>query len=429
MVSQRRAKLRCPLRRRPAGGREAAPRHVRLPAGPAGRLDADVAVLATGNRPPALPCPVPASPRYVCDPWVPGALDGVADGSPVVVLGTGLTMLDVAISLTGAHPETVVRAVSRHGLLPREHRCPPGRAVQLPILQAPEGSPVDLPGLIRHVRAAAADAPDGWQAVVDALRPHVPGLWRRLSPLDKRLFLRHVARYRLLHCHHDQHGQQQGADLRCSGEQPGQQRPCRQHCQAEHDAVHRAPADHAPGRVPGSGNVTGPKAAPGDHLPRAASCRRTGADCSPRPPTRSGPASGPPGRSASGKPPTCAPWPRIFASSSTPSPGTTWTPPPGRSTRYWPRPAPGRSWIATTASRGTCTFTPRRTRWPRAGRLAGATGLAVVLGTQMKRRLGVCTAPHCDRVYVDTSRNGTRRYCSAACQNRVKTASFRSRHR
>ena len=57
-----------------------------------------------------------------------------------------------------------------------------------------------------------------------------------------------------------------------------------------------------------------------------------------------------------------------------------------------------------------------------------ATGLAVVLGTDDRGRLGVCTAPRCDRVYVDTSRNGTRRFCSTACQNRVKTAAFRSRH-
>ncbi len=155
----------------------------------------------TGNKPPAPPCPVPASPRYVCDPWTPGALDGVADGSPVVVLGTGLSMLDVAISLTGAHPETVVHAVSRHALLPREHRCPPDRAVQTPILQAPDRSPVDLPGLIRQVRVAAAEAPDGWQAVIDALRPHIPGLWQRLSPPEKRLFLRHVARYWEVHRH------------------------------------------------------------------------------------------------------------------------------------------------------------------------------------------------------------------------------------
>jgi predicted RNA-binding Zn ribbon-like protein len=56
-----------------------------------------------------------------------------------------------------------------------------------------------------------------------------------------------------------------------------------------------------------------------------------------------------------------------------------------------------------------------------------ATGLAVVLGGDLHDRLGVCTAPRCDRVYVDTSRNGTRRYCSTSCQNRVKTAAFRAR--
>jgi predicted RNA-binding Zn ribbon-like protein len=56
-----------------------------------------------------------------------------------------------------------------------------------------------------------------------------------------------------------------------------------------------------------------------------------------------------------------------------------------------------------------------------------ATGLAVVLGGELYDRLGICTAPRCDRVYVDTSRNGTRRYCSTSCQNRVKTAAFRAR--
>jgi predicted RNA-binding Zn ribbon-like protein len=58
-----------------------------------------------------------------------------------------------------------------------------------------------------------------------------------------------------------------------------------------------------------------------------------------------------------------------------------------------------------------------------------ATALAVVLGGEYRDRLGVCTAPRCDRVYVDTSRNGTRRFCGAACQNRVKTAAFRARAR
>ncbi|HEX3779945.1 MAG TPA: CGNR zinc finger domain-containing protein [Pseudonocardiaceae bacterium] len=58
-----------------------------------------------------------------------------------------------------------------------------------------------------------------------------------------------------------------------------------------------------------------------------------------------------------------------------------------------------------------------------------ATGLAMVLGSPMHDRLGVCSAPACDRVYVDTSRNGARRFCSTACQNRVKAATFRERER
>src|ERR1700732_1180202 len=39
-----------------------------------------------------------------------------------------------------------------------------------------------------------------------------------------------------------------------------------------------------------------------------------------------------------------------------------------------------------------------------------ATGLAIVLGGELHDRLGVCTAPRCDRVYVDTSRNGSKRF-------------------
>lgn len=56
-----------------------------------------------------------------------------------------------------------------------------------------------------------------------------------------------------------------------------------------------------------------------------------------------------------------------------------------------------------------------------------ATGLAMVLGGDHAGRLGVCGAPHCDRVYVDTSRNAGRQFCSTPCQNRVKAAAFRAR--
>lgn len=57
-----------------------------------------------------------------------------------------------------------------------------------------------------------------------------------------------------------------------------------------------------------------------------------------------------------------------------------------------------------------------------------ATALAFAVGSHLAGRLGVCSADLCDRVYIDTSRNAARRFCSTPCQNRTKTAAFRARH-
>lgn len=56
-----------------------------------------------------------------------------------------------------------------------------------------------------------------------------------------------------------------------------------------------------------------------------------------------------------------------------------------------------------------------------------ATALALAVGSGLAGRLGVCSAPHCDQVYVDFSRNSVRQFCSAPCQSRVKAAAFRAR--
>jgi predicted RNA-binding Zn ribbon-like protein len=65
-----------------------------------------------------------------------------------------------------------------------------------------------------------------------------------------------------------------------------------------------------------------------------------------------------------------------------------------------------------------------------AGWAAGCVAaLAAVVGSPGRDRLGVCSAAVCDRVFVDTSRNGARRFCSPACQSRTKAAAFRARHR
>lgn len=56
-----------------------------------------------------------------------------------------------------------------------------------------------------------------------------------------------------------------------------------------------------------------------------------------------------------------------------------------------------------------------------------ATALALALGSDLAGRLGVCTAPQCDRVYIDNSRNAVRHFCSDPCRSRVKAAAFRAR--
>ena len=180
----------------------AAGRPMRLLLDDGATLEADFAILATGNPPPSTPVPFPDSPWCIANPWAPGALDAVQDGRPVVILGTGLTMLDVVTAVTSNHPRTAIRAVSRHGMLPQVHRGSggPADAIWLPAL-SDTGDPVRLPELIWQVRAAMASRPNHWQDVVNAIRPHIPDLWRRLPDRDKRLFVRHVARYWEVHRH------------------------------------------------------------------------------------------------------------------------------------------------------------------------------------------------------------------------------------
>ena len=180
----------------------AAGRPMRLLLADGATLEADFAILATGNPPPSTPVPFPDSPWCITNPWAPGALDAVQDGRPVVIVGTGLTMLDVVTAVTSNHPRTTIQAVSRHGMLPQVHRGSggPADAIWLPAL-SDTGDPVRLPELIWQVRAAMASRPNHWQDVVDAVRPHIPDLWRRLPDRDKRLFVRHVARYWEVHRH------------------------------------------------------------------------------------------------------------------------------------------------------------------------------------------------------------------------------------
>jgi uncharacterized NAD(P)/FAD-binding protein YdhS len=154
-----------------------------------GELRVDAAVLALGNLAPAQDwagAELSQSGRFVADPWAPGALDGPAEKGDVLLVGTGLTMVDLAATL--ARPDRVLHAVSRHGLLPQEH---------LPAA-APPAEPPDLDGsygldaLRRDVRrhlSATRRACGDWRPALDGLRPLTAALWQQLPLADRVRFL------------------------------------------------------------------------------------------------------------------------------------------------------------------------------------------------------------------------------------------------
>jgi uncharacterized NAD(P)/FAD-binding protein YdhS len=150
-------------------------------------VHADHVVLATGG--PAAARQQIEHRRYVTDPWRPGVLEALPAGEPVLLVGTGLTAVDVALTLTADGRRTApVVAVSRRGLLPlthSDHATPP----TVPSLD----DCATLRDVVRAVRAAAGEAGD-WRPIVDGLRPMLDQLWGALTPGEQDAFLRHLAR-------------------------------------------------------------------------------------------------------------------------------------------------------------------------------------------------------------------------------------------
>ncbi len=160
-----------------------------------GAFEADHVILATGNDAKPAVSGFPAE-----QPWASGSLDGLAQNAPILVIGSGLTMVDMAMSLDRRGHRGRVVAVSRRGLLPSAHRETVLRAVDAGDI--PFGA--DLSKLVGRLRALAArfvsEGAD-WRSAVDALRPHTQRLWREMSPDQKRRFLRHGRAYWDVHRH------------------------------------------------------------------------------------------------------------------------------------------------------------------------------------------------------------------------------------
>jgi len=162
------------------------------------RLEADQVVLALGPLPGGDPIPVPEELRengtYIADPWAPGALDPVRANERVLIIGTGLTMVDVVLSLAGgAGGGPRVHAVSRHGLVPRRHRREITQIKRFPVpLEDGRLEPV-LAAVFEQIARVSQQGGD-WRDVFDSMRLATPTIWRSLQIEEKRRFLAGVAR-------------------------------------------------------------------------------------------------------------------------------------------------------------------------------------------------------------------------------------------
>jgi uncharacterized NAD(P)/FAD-binding protein YdhS len=159
-------------------------------------------VLALGNFPPGdphLPGRTERSRRYVSNPWAVGATRDAAQDESILLIGSGLTSVDIAIALRERGCGGTVHILSRRGLLPQCHQA---TAPWPPFWN--ETSPRTVRGLLRLIRMqveAAERRGSDWRAVIDSLRPFSPEIWRSLSRQERRRFLRHVRPYWEVHRH------------------------------------------------------------------------------------------------------------------------------------------------------------------------------------------------------------------------------------
>jgi len=164
-------------------------------------LEAKALALAAGNQAPRpLPQFAGMSDRYIANPWGPAARSAIGelalDGGTMLVIGTGLSMVDLALSLDAAGANGRIIALSRRGLVPRAHAHGVAERPSADFAELPIGN---LRELVRWLRRRAGEV--GWRNAVDSLRPHSHPLWQSLSVEQQKRFLRHARPWWDVHRH------------------------------------------------------------------------------------------------------------------------------------------------------------------------------------------------------------------------------------
>jgi uncharacterized NAD(P)/FAD-binding protein YdhS len=162
-------------------------------------IEARALALAVGNQQPEpLSAFTGVQRHFIANPWGAEARAAVGElvesGGSALFVGTGLTMVDLALSLDAAGYRGKAIALSRRGLIPRSHADFEPAPVEGD--DVPHGN---LRGLWRWLRTRSAKV--GWRAAIDSLRPHSHPLWQSLDAEQQRRFLRHARPWWDVHRH------------------------------------------------------------------------------------------------------------------------------------------------------------------------------------------------------------------------------------
>ena len=162
-------------------------------------IEADAVALAVGNQQPErLSAFTGVDEHFIRNPWGSEARAAVetlaaTDGRALLV-GTGLTMVDLVLSLDAAGHQGKIVALSRRGLIPRSHAD-----FEPAPVSAEEVRHGTVRALWRWLRRRSAEV--GWRAAVDSLRPHSHPLWQGLGLEEQQRFLRHARPWWDVHRH------------------------------------------------------------------------------------------------------------------------------------------------------------------------------------------------------------------------------------
>lgn len=140
-------------------------------------------------------------PGYVPDPWRPGALDQLASTpGDVVVVGSGLTMVDVALTAWSQDPTRRVVAISRGGNLPTAH-AERYLGEVVPRIEHWGDTLAEIRAATYAHIDAVAQLQGDWRPAIDGIRYQVAALWQRLDIADRLAFVRDLSGHWGIHRH------------------------------------------------------------------------------------------------------------------------------------------------------------------------------------------------------------------------------------